>query len=116
MDWTQSPELVATFRAEVDDRLASLRDGLMALEGNRSPRLAVEALMRWDSPRHGSVPPGIFIPLAERLGLIDRLALRHDLPGDLPKVAGGLATGVARHLRPIDRDHPRPDSGTDPHP
>jgi diguanylate cyclase len=35
--------------------------------------VSVEALLRWDSPVHGSVPPGRFIILAERTGLIDRL-------------------------------------------
>jgi len=35
--------------------------------------VAVEALLRWSSPRHGFVPPGRFIPLAERTGLVDRL-------------------------------------------
>ena len=34
---------------------------------------AVEALLRWNSPVHGWVSPGEFIPLAERTGLIDRL-------------------------------------------
>jgi len=35
--------------------------------------VAVEALLRWSSPRHGFVSPGRFIPLAERTGLVDRL-------------------------------------------
>lgn len=33
----------------------------------------LEALARWDNPRRGWVPPGEFIPLAERTGLIKRL-------------------------------------------
>ena len=35
--------------------------------------VSVEALLRWTSPRHGAVSPGVFIPLAERTGLLDPL-------------------------------------------
>jgi diguanylate cyclase (GGDEF)-like protein len=40
----------------------------------RSGRLlAVEALLRWDHPRFGAVPPEEAVGIAEHLGLIDRL-------------------------------------------
>ena len=32
-----------------------------------------EALLRWNSPKHGSVSPAIFIPMAERCGLINKI-------------------------------------------
>lgn len=34
---------------------------------------SVEALLRWDQPERGSVPPDVFIPIAERTKLITRL-------------------------------------------
>ncbi|MBW3565054.1 MAG: EAL domain-containing protein [Acidobacteria bacterium] len=32
-----------------------------------------EALVRWDHPRHGMLPPTTFVPMAERTGLMSRL-------------------------------------------
>ena len=34
-----------------------------------------EALMRWDHPRRGSIPPAEFIPIAESCGIISQLGL-----------------------------------------
>ena len=44
--WTDDPELVAIFRAEVDEKLASLRDGLLRLEEHPAPKQLIASLFR----------------------------------------------------------------------
>ena len=44
--WAEDPELLATFRAEVDERLASLSAGLLQLETQASPRQLIAGLFR----------------------------------------------------------------------
>ncbi len=44
--------------------------------------IALEALIRWDHPTLGMLPPGAFLPLAEEIGLLgilDRWVLKHAL-------------------------------------
>lgn len=43
------------------------------IDGARGQISGVEALLRWNHPRHGMVSPVVFIALAERFGLIGRL-------------------------------------------
>jgi diguanylate cyclase (GGDEF)-like protein len=65
-------ELDADLRAAVEagaiephfQPVADLRDGQV---------VGYEMLARWTRPGHGNVPPDIFIPAAERLGIIDQL-------------------------------------------
>ncbi|MEM9039411.1 MAG: EAL domain-containing protein [Actinomycetota bacterium] len=79
--------------------MADLRTGYAA---------AAEALVRWERPGHGLVPPGEFIPIAERSGLIFELE-RWVLDAACTRVAewklrgrgGGLRIAVnisGRHL------------------
>ena len=44
--WAEDPELLSTFRAEVEERLASLSAGLLQLESNGSPRQLIAGLFR----------------------------------------------------------------------
>jgi chemotaxis protein histidine kinase CheA len=75
--WADDPELLATFRAEVDERVASLQAGLLALESHPSPRQIVASLFRDAHTVKGS---------ARMLGLSEVLAVAHcaeDLLGAL---------------------------------
>ena len=58
---------------------AALKDGLLELYYQPVVRITdraivgAEALLRWEGSEHGSVPPTVFIPLAEESGLIHAL-------------------------------------------
>jgi diguanylate cyclase (GGDEF)-like protein/PAS domain S-box-containing protein len=69
-----------------------------------------EALVRWEDPTHGLVPPGDFIPIAEETGLIDAIgdwvieelcqqALRWAAAGHHPRLSFNLSP---RQLRRTD--------------
>lgn len=66
--------------------------------------VAVEALLRWHHPTRGVVPPGRFIPLAERTGLIDRLTdwvLNEVLDAQVRWHAVGRRLGVSVNISPL---------------
>ena len=75
--WGDDPELLATFRAEVEERLASLQAGLLVLETHSAPRQVVAGLFRDAHTVKGS---------ARMLGLTGVLRVSHameDLLGAL---------------------------------
>ena len=77
----------------------SLRDGGL---------VRVEALVRWDDPELGPVPPSRFVPLAEEHGLIDELTqwgLRTILRQWLDWCAAGLDTCVAFNISALSLQH-----------
>ncbi len=86
----QGPESVQTFTHDLNSsavRTLSIQNRLRRAIENREfiahyqPQIdlltgrivGMEALIRWQSPEHGLVPPGDFIPVAEEFGLIDAL-------------------------------------------
>ena len=58
-------------RADLDAELAVLFQPIIDIQSGRT--VAFEALARWNSPVLGSVSPALFIPVAERIGLIGAL-------------------------------------------
>ncbi|MEO7503591.1 MAG: EAL domain-containing protein [Sphingomicrobium sp.] len=67
----------------------------------------VEALVRWDDPELGSVPPSRFVPLAERHGLIDPLTqwgLRTTLRQWLTWREQGIDTSLAFNISALSLD------------
>ena len=72
----------------------------------------VEALVRWQHPQHGFMPPDDFIPLAERTGLIKPLSvwvLKSALAQTMKWHEKKLKLGVAINLSPttlLDTDLP----------
>ena len=109
MAWADDPELLATFCTEVQDRLASLSDGLLRLESEGAPRSLLDALFRDAHTVKGS---------ARMLGLEPVVEMAHraeDLLGAVRdnKVAVGqaiidllLRTGEAIGRAMPDAEHP----------
>ena len=110
MGWADDPELVATFRAEVEERLASLCEGLLRLEGHPSPRQLVSGLFRDAHTVKGSARmlglDGV-VDVAHRaedlLGALrdNRIAVRKDLVDLLLVAAESISRALPGAARPV---------------
>jgi len=60
-------------RADLEREFYMVFQPIVDLHSKRT--VAFEALARWESPELGNVPPGDFIPIAERVGMVNRLTL-----------------------------------------
>ena len=111
--WADDPELIATFRAEVEERLASLCEGLLRLENHPSPRQLVAALFRDAHTVKGSARMlglGAVVDIAHRaedlLGAVKegRLAVRRDIVDLLLVSAESISRSLPGAPRPVGAD------------
>lgn len=108
--WADDPELVATFRAEVEDRLASLCAGLLLLETHQSPRTLMAGLFRDAHTVKGSARmlglDGV-VDVAHRaedlLGALKdgRVNVRKDLVDTLLVAAESISRSLPGAARPV---------------
>ena len=92
-------------RALINGRLRMAYQPKVSLSDGRLRR--VEALVRWDDPALGAVPPSRFVPLAEKHGLIDELTqwgLRTTLRQWLSWREEGLDTCLAFNISALSLD------------
>jgi EAL domain-containing protein (putative c-di-GMP-specific phosphodiesterase class I) len=92
-------------RALINSRLHMAYQPKISLSDGRLRR--VEALVRWEDPKMGAVPPSRFVPLAEKHGLIDELTqwgLRTTLRQWLSWREDGLDTCLAFNISALSLD------------
>ena len=87
-DWGNDPELMATFRAEVEDRLTSMSNGLLTLETSPQAKKVIGSLFRDAHTVKGS---------ARMLGLDSIIAVAHHMEDLLGALKDGRF-GVRRDL------------------
>jgi len=112
--WADDPELLATFRAEVEERVASLSAGLLQLESHPSPRQVIGGLFRDAHTVKGSARmlglDGV-LQVAHRCedllgGLRDgRLTVRRDLIDLLLASCDGITSAMPGVEDPVPDDH-----------
>lgn len=113
-----------TMQQEIRDRISLTRDLRSAVSNGelhlvyqpiyRLDDLSVikaEALIRWQHPTRGLIPPNVFIPLAEESGIIIEIGkwifdeVLHDLSAIDPVRLQGIQIGV--NISPVQFSHPQ---------
>ena len=112
--WADDPELLATFRAEVEERVASLSAGLLQLESHPSPRQVIGGLFRDAHTVKGSARmlglDGV-LQVAHRCedllgGLRDgRLHVRRDIIDLLLAACDGITSAMPGIEDPVPDEH-----------
>ena len=112
--WADDPELVATFRAEVEERVASLTAGLLQLETHPSPRQVVAGMFRDAHTVKGSARmmglSGV-LQVAHRcedlLGALrdERLTVSRDLIDLLLAACDGIGSALPGTDAPVSDEH-----------
>ncbi len=90
--WTHAPQLMAELEQALaaGDVVVHYQPQVEVLTGRV---LGVEALVRWQHPVHGTIPPVAFVPAAERTGLI-RLLTLYVLDRSLAQCAAWREDGI----------------------
>lgn len=89
-------EIENGLRAAIEAESLTLSYQPLVRSGN-GQILGVEALLRWESPEFGNVSPGVFVPLAERAGLMVQIG-RWVLRTAARQVAAWQASGLVHNL------------------
>jgi diguanylate cyclase (GGDEF)-like protein/PAS domain S-box-containing protein len=78
------------------------------VDTDKGQAIGFEALSRWNHPEHGVVPPDVFIPIAEDMGIIQRIGQQcleracTELAPLLRDRHGGITHGVSVNLSPTE--------------
>src|SRR3954467_12069208 len=112
--WADDPELLATFRAEVEERVASLSAGLLQLETHPAPRQVVAGMFRDAHTVKGSARmlglTGV-LQVAHRcedvLGALrdGRFAVRRDIIDVLLVSCDGITSALPGVEDPVPEEH-----------